>query len=235
MRGYRRFIGILLSPIILASPAIATSYSTSAFLDFSTLSFSGVSVRPLASSVLSQTLFTFTDGSTTGGSRSSWAAETVSQRNSQIGEAVALGDSTLMRTSASLIGSTGNLSSFASRDASFIVNSTGYLTVSIRYALQQSGLLAPTRVGGSFVSMDFVFLSNGIADQVQTQGALSGTNSKAGTLSLTQWFDAGHEATLNLRTTSFAQQVPEPDTLLLMAFGLVSIGVLMKWRQVHAS
>jgi hypothetical protein len=61
--------------------------------------------------------------------------------------------------------------------------------------------------------MDFVFLSNGIADRLQTQGSLPGDSSKTGILSLTQWFNAGQEATLNLRTTSFVAQVPEPDML----------------------
>ena len=230
MRRPLLFIGILFSLLLLDPPAFAISYSTSAFLDLTTLSFSGVTISPIGSEGLSQTLSTFLEGNTTGGSRPSWISETVNQHDSQIGEAGAIGDSNFMRTSANLIGSSGSLSSFVSRDATFSIIGTGLLTVNIQYALAQSGLLDSAHVGGSFVSMDFVFLSNGVADQLQTQGSLLGTGSKSGTLSLTQWFSAGQEATLNLRTVSFAQSVPEPDMLWPTIAGVVGIGVLGRRR-----
>jgi hypothetical protein len=234
MHRHLLLTGILLSSLNLSPPALAISYSTSAFLDLTTLSFSGVSISPLGSGGRFQTLSTFLEGNTAGAARSSWISETVNQHKPQVGEASAIGDSTFMGTSASLIGSSGNLSSFVSRDATFSINGTGNLTVSIQYALAQSGLLEPAHVGGSFVTMDFVFLSNGIADRLQTQGSLPGDSSKNGILSLTQWFNAGQEATLNLRTTSFVAQVPEPDMLWPTLIGMLGILVALQRQKVRA-
>jgi hypothetical protein len=231
MRRPLLFIDILFYLLLLASPVFAISYSTSAFLNITTLSFSGVSISPLGSGGFSQTVSTFLGGTTTGGSKSSWVSEKVNQHDSQVGEAGAIGDSKFMGTSANLIGSSGSLSSFVSRDATFSINGTGNLTVSIQYALAQSGLLEPAHVGGSFVTMDFVFLSNGIADQLQTQGSFPGDGSKSGTLRLTQWFDAGQEATLNLRTTSFVAQVPVPDMLWPTLAVIVGLAMFTEKRR----
>ncbi|MCC2643572.1 MAG: hypothetical protein K0S45_3985 [Nitrospira sp.] len=228
------FAGLFLSVLFLSPSAFAISYSTSAWLDFSTLSFSGVSISPSSSWGLFQTLFTFMEGNTIGGSKPSWTAETETQNNAQNGEAVAVADLTFMQTSASLIGSSGNLSSFISRNATFDILSSGHLTVSIQYALAQSGILEPAHVGGSFVTMDFVFLSNGIADQLQNHGALAGDSSHTGTLSLTQWFNAGQQATIGLRTASFANSVPVPDMFVLTVSGLVGIAVLARQVKMRA-
>jgi hypothetical protein len=225
----RRVFLPLFGLLFLTSPAFAISYSTSAFLDLSTLSFSGISTSSLSSGSQSQTQHTFITGSTTGFSNEpSWLSAMVTQEDPQFGTAVAIAGPNLMTSSITYTGPSGGVSSFVYRDAAFTANSTGYLTASIQYGLAQGGVLAnsPLQVGGSNVQMDFVFLSNGISDALATHGSVVGDGSRTGILSLTQWFNAGQEARLSLSAASFASSVPVPDVLWPTLAGLISLAIL---------
>ncbi|MDK0767094.1 hypothetical protein P5E81_14965, partial [Clostridium perfringens] len=82
-------LGFLLGLLLLTSPVFAISYSTSAFLDLTTLSFSGISTSSIGSGSLSQTQHTFITGHTSGFSNEpSWLSATVTQQDPQFGTAV---------------------------------------------------------------------------------------------------------------------------------------------------
>jgi hypothetical protein len=238
------FTAPILGMLLLASPAFAISYSSIAILYLDTLTFSGISVSPGGfysgqHQSQSATLVNHSTGTfeSSGSFASSWVTNTHILSDPNAGGAVSILDPNFLISSISLTG-LADVFQRTERSIGLIANDTGYLTVSMQYALSQGGVLDPTALtllnAAATVDMGlFPFTNPFVAsgDAIYTNNSILGEGSKTGTLSFTQYVVDGRDLVFHMSTiNSVTYGVPEPDTLLLFGLGLVGL-VAWRWKR----
>jgi hypothetical protein len=129
----------------------------------------------------------------------------------------------------------------ASRSVSITALSTGFLTASIPYQIQNVGLISGDWFSDTGAGIQYVFGNGAIsfsdgAGFVHDHDTLNGSEKKTGILSISLPVTQGQTGRLNFGTNQ-CLQVPEPDTFWLFAIGSVLIGLLhsrMTRRTPHA-
>ena len=244
MRTPFLFMAPILAVLLLAQPAFAISYSSSAILDFGTLMIGGISISPgnEFSQVREQRQFAGVNDSERFSTNNSWVSNTVIQDMPNVGSARSILEPSLIQSSASLTGR-GTVGADTTRQFFFIANEPGDLTVSINYTLSQVGVLdpkiEPLLNGVAFVDISlFPFTSPFVSDSavLTTIDSVLGDGSKTGTLSFTGHFspervDQGVSAILTMRATSRAERVPVPDMLWPTVIGMIGLVGLVMWRK----
>ena len=234
----------MLTPILLtafmnfilyfAPPAFATSLSGSASLDWSALTMTGID-------------FTLSDfrqivntniGSPTGFVSSitdpnAWLPSTVSVSLASVGGATASISNTEVNSSLSLFSDHTFGTGSAARWANITALTTGLLTVSIPYQIQNYGAISGewfslTSASIQFTNLDF---TGGISDGASFEHTNASLNASGATMtgiaSLRIPFIQGQTGLLNFDTRASAS-VPEPEPFLLSCVGLVTLAL---WHQ----
>jgi hypothetical protein len=238
-------IFFLAGSLAIVPPAFAVSYSGSALLDFRSLTFGGINVSPIHSGFLTQFQGTVVDpignpgdpqGSRSLFENNSWTSHTLIDHFSQVGTAVSSADANFLFASSNIIG-LGFVGASTIRSSTFSVNGPGYLTASIQYAFSQGGVIETTAephlFGGQSAFLEFLGNNHsGVFSNLLTTASVLGDGSKAGTLSLSQWFNEGDSATLRLTVNSLSMRtIPVPDMFWPTLAAFFSIAVACRRRQ----
>jgi hypothetical protein len=235
MRRKVVFISVLLGVLLYTLPSFALSYSGSATLDWSALTFSGIS-----------STFHFDPNDINGPAIAQgaaaiispqpdlqeWTTTAISSVSPDVGTALAVASPTVLSASASLIG-VGGFGAGIGRFGSLLAHESGALTISIPYVLTQavspnSWVAPPTFTTPNVSPYGFtgVRLNFGLGSSIVELDARTGTGSQAGTLTRTFTMSAGEQTILSLTagTAAFVTSVPVPDMLwptLAGMFGIV--------------
>lgn len=233
MRRNFLFASFLLGLLLLASPAFAINYSASAFLDLTSLSFSGINFTltegppgnvPYAQrgavSVSPPCCFAFDDPKS-----EFWLDVHTGTEIPTVGTANAVFSSTQLASSINLIGP-GDAFSNTLRQGTIFAQEAGYLTASIRYSFAQSGV--PSSLTG-FSAGSHVGLNLGLSNLLVSPDLANGT--QTGTLSTSWFFNANESALFALSTGTSASAVPEPNMLWPTLAGMVGITLVVGVRR----
>jgi hypothetical protein len=240
---YRNLFSIcfVFAGFIFAQPSFAVSYSASAVVYWDTLNFSGVGITPV-SYQQNQSVLALPGGTSNTFNENAWTSNTLIASSPQVGTAVSIADSAVLYTSANVNTSEpGFTQALTVRQGTFTVNTSGYLTASIQYALSQAGVIHPmtppgTLEGGAFAIFGFQSQISSLNRSLAFLNTLDLSNtSKSGALNVTAFFNAGDSVRFFAHSESSAA-VPAPETLLPTLLGLFGLALYYEWtRQTPAS
>jgi hypothetical protein len=256
MRQHLVSIGLLLG-LALPPPIFAMSYSGSALLDLSTLSFAGIkvtvipqtppgSVGPqIQSAMASSTLDPLFPGhadACNGFCEGQWEDRTLTAIVPQRAASISTASSAVLSSSTSLIADIPNSLGHAagSRQGTLTANEAGFLTMKVGYKLMQSGVPSPI-TNFSSRGLASLFLSDLGPDASVVRNddgfeAASGNVVRTGILSVTRFFGVGESRIFGVHTFAdfnTSQAVPLPDTLWPTLIGMVGFFLLAerkRWR-----
>jgi hypothetical protein len=256
MRQHLVSIGFLLG-LALPPPIFATSYSGSALLDLSTLSFAGIKVTAIPqtppgsvgpqiqSAMASSTLDPLFPGhadACNGFCEGQWEDRTLTAIVPQRAASISTASSAVLSSSTSLIAGIPNSLGHAagSRQGTLTANEAGFLTMKVGYKLMQSGVPSPI-TNFSSRGLASLFLSDLGPDASVVRNddgfeAASGNVVRTGILSVTRFFGVGESRIFGVHTFAdfnTSQAVPIPDTLWPTLIGMVGFFLLAerkRWR-----
>lgn len=232
----------LLISLCLTAPAWALSYTGSAVLDWSALTFSGISSTVFTSQpflggaaqmtyAIVQPPFVPDDPHY----MTEWTTVTYSSFAPDVGTGLAVASPTVLSASASLLG-VGDFGVASGRFGELLAHESGALSISIPYVITQAVAPnlwgAPNPVTGSFASTN-VWLGFGDKTSEVTLDARAGTGSRSGTLISTLIMSAGELTSFGLTasTGGSVRSVPMPDTFWPTAIGIVGLAGFAAWKR----
>jgi hypothetical protein len=234
MRKLFLLTGLIFGVLLLSPPAFAVSYSGSAQLDLSTLTFSGIDVRVSPFFQYQQAFVSENVGANCCGGmtvnntvddRTGWSDRSVSAQL-PLGLAVTTADQSLLSAAVTNIDiDAGQLNAQVWRRGILVANEAGDLTVSVRYALTNNGV--PSSVSPHWSFSAGTSLNLGGLDDTRDR-LNSGVGLETGTLSLTRWYNQGESTVIDLAAQTTGGSVPLPGMLWPTAALLIGAFVLAR-------
>lgn len=233
MRKFLLSSSLTLAVLFLASTTYAISHLGEAWVDWTSLKFTGVPVTAVTEAFQRHEI-SINSSTLVGEVFRDWRDHTANHTVPQFATLLNSADANRLYASINTFGSNdGSIYSYTAveRDGSFTPLKTGDLTISIDYTLRQSGVPSSQ---DNFSSESAVILDFYRGDRA-TVTNFSGDSMQTGTVSRTAPVEKGESLFFGVSVGVNTFSVPLPDMLWPTLAGMIGIAFLAEWRRRQTS